>query len=197
MDFVQWIDPELLPWVLPVIIFFSRILDVSIGTIRIVFITRGMKILAPVLGFIEVLIWLIIVSQVVRNVTNFANLIAYSSGYAIGNYVGMYLESKMAFGLLIVRIITRKDSSELVKFLQEHQFGITNVPAFGKEGEVNVIFTIIKRRNLSFIIEHIQQFNPRAFYSIEDIRAVSEGNFPSDKTQLGYLNIFRPLKKGK
>ncbi len=196
MDFVQWIDPDILPWVLPVIIFFARILDVSIGTIRIVFITRGMKILAPILGFMEVLIWLIIVSQVIRNVNNFANLIAYASGYAIGNYVGMYLENKLAFGLLIVRIITRKDSSELIKFLKEHQFGITNVPAFGNEGQViNVIFTIIKRRDLSFVIEHIQRFNPRAFYSIEDVRAVSEGNFPINKTS-DYLNIFRSMKKG-
>ncbi len=197
MDFSQWFAPEILPWIFPVIIFFARILDVTVGTLRIVFITRGKTLLAPILGFVEVLVWLVIVSQVIQNIDNVANFIAYAAGYATGNYVGMFIENKLALGLLMVRIVTRKDASELIKYLKENNYGFTNVPAYGNDGQVNVIFTVIKRRKLPIIIDTVKKFNPRAFFSVEDVRSVSEGIFPSESIQLDYLRYFRPLLKGK
>ncbi|RJP19574.1 MAG: DUF2179 domain-containing protein [Candidatus Omnitrophota bacterium] len=197
MDFSDWISPNLLHWLLPVLIFCARILDVSVGTLRIVFITRGMKLVAPVLGFIEVLIWVVVVSQVIKSVNSPLNYLAYASGYATGNYVGMYIESKLALGMIIIRIITRKDASNLINYLKANNYGVTNVPAIGNEGHVNLVFTIIKRKKLPEIIEKVNEFNPRAFYSVEDVRAVGEGIFPPEPVQLGHLNVFRPLMKGK
>jgi len=87
-------------WLLPVLIFFARVLDVSIGTMRIVFLSRGMRLMAPVFGFFEVLIWLIAISRIMGNLTSWVNYVAYASGFAAGNYVGMYLENRLAMGLL-------------------------------------------------------------------------------------------------
>lgn len=197
MGFLQLIDPTVVPWVMPFIIFFARILDVSFGTLRIVAIARGMKRLAPLLGFIEVSIWIIIASQVIRNINNLTNVFAYSAGYATGNYVGLYLENKLAIGMLIVRIITRRDATELVEYLKSRNFGVTNIPAFGNEGQVNLIFTIIKRKNLSEVIESVKRFNPRAFYSIEDVRAVSEGIFPLVTFDICKSHHFPPRDEAK
>ncbi len=191
MDITVWIDKDWLPYVFPVIIFCARILDVSVGTLRIVFITRGMRKLAPVLGFIEVFVWLTIVSQVILHVSTLTNFIAYAGGYATGNYIGIYIETKLAMGLIIVRVITQKDAEGLIRHLKENNYGFTNIPAYGNDGYVNVIFTIIKRKNLPEILEIIQRFNPGAFYSVEDVRSAGEGIFPADQEQVKYLKFFR------
>ncbi|HOJ61393.1 MAG TPA: DUF2179 domain-containing protein [bacterium] len=191
MDITVWIDKEWLPWVFPVIIFCARILDVTVGTLRIIFITRGMRKLAPVLGFIEVFIWLTIVSQVILHVSTLTNFIAYAAGYATGNYIGLLIETKLAIGLIIVRIITQKDAEGLIRHLKANNYGFTNIPAYGNDGYVNVIFTIIKRKNLPDMLNIIQQHNPGAFYSIEDVRSAGEGIFPADREQLKYLKFFR------
>lgn len=196
MDFKQWIDPEWLPYVMPLIIFCARILDVSIGTLRIVFITRGMKLVAPLLGFFEVLIWVVVVSQVVRNMDSVVNLLAYASGFATGNYVGMFIERKLAVGLLLVRIITRLDATELIACLRNRGLYVTNVPAYGNKGEVNVVFTVIKRKDLDETVEAIQEYNPRAFYTIETIQAVSEGYLMTDKNRLGFFRKLWGYRKG-
>ncbi len=197
MDFVHWIDQDTLPWLLPVIIFLARILDVSVGTLRIVFITRGMRIVAPILGFIEVLIWVIVVSQVIQNINNPINFLAYAGGYAAGNYVGMYIENKLALGMILLRLITRKSADELITYLKSNNYTVTKVPAIGNEGHVEVLFTVVKRKNLPAILQKVNEYNPRAVYTVEDVRAVSDGLFPPDPVQIGHLRIFRPLMKGK
>lgn len=197
MDFISWLDPEWAPWILPVIIFFARILDVSVGTLRIVFLTRGMKQIVPILAFFEVLVWVVIVSQVVRNINSWVNVIAYAGGYSTGNYLGMYLEDKLAIGTLIVRIITRRDATELIEHLKRNFYGVTNVPAYGNEGRVNLIFTVIKRSDLQFVLDSVQKYNPRAFYSVEDVRAVSDAIFPPAHGKFLYWNSFMPVKKRK
>jgi len=191
MDIVTWIDKDWLPWVLPPLIFCARICDVTVGTLRIVSITRGMRFMAMVLGFFEVFIWLVIVSQVLRNVNNIVNFFAYAGGYATGNYIGMYIENKLAFGASIVRIITSKDASELIAYLKANHYGFTHIPAYGNDGKANIIFTVIKRKNLPQIIENVKKINPRAFFSVEDVRTVNEGIFPADELQLSYLKYFR------
>ncbi len=197
MDFTVWIDPKILPWVLPFIIFFARITDVTIGTLRIVFITRGKRLIATLLGFSEVFVWLLIVSQVISNMDNVFNFLAYAGGYACGNYVGVYVENKLAIGNLLVRIITRKPAKQLINYFMLNKMHFTNIPAEGNTGAVNVLFTVIKRRNLNEILKQIKTYNPHAVYTIEDVRDVSERAFPKKDAEMDYLRWMRPLMKGK
>jgi len=156
--------------VLPLLIFLSRIVDVSIGTLRIVFISRGKKILAPILGFFEVLVWIIVVSKVMQDAVGIPSYIGYAAGFAMGNYIGMLIEEKLAMGVVVVRIITARDALDLRKALADGGFGITAIDAEGKKG-----------KDLSQVVDIIRNVQPKAFYSVEDVKFVNEGIFPSHK----------------
>ncbi|MCB0410611.1 MAG: DUF2179 domain-containing protein [Flavobacteriales bacterium] len=169
-DYYSWI-------VLPIIIFFSRLTDVSLGTLRHVFISKGYRKIVPVLGFFEVLIWIIVVAQVMQNLSNWVCYIAYAGGFATGTYVGLRIEEKLALGLQVVRIITKQNCDILIRELREENYGVTVVDAEGSSGSVKMIFTIVKRKNVKIVIEKIKINNPNAFYSVEDIKDTSQGIF--------------------
>ncbi len=183
MDMNSWIHAEIhgIP-VLPFFVYFSRIIDVSLDTVRIIFVSRGFRIIAPILGFFEVIIWLLAVSQVVTHVTSPAMVFAYGAGYATGNYVGMRIESRLRLGLVMLRIITQKDASKIVNFLRLEQYPVTKVEADGKYGMVHVIFIVVKRKSLPKIINTLKTFHPHAYFSVEDVREVHEGVFPGDES---------------
>lgn len=180
------IDTNIFNWViLPILIFLARICDVSIGTIRLMLINRGKMYLAPILGFFEMLVWLLAVRQTILNLSSWSCYFAFAGGFAAGNYVGMYLESKLAMGIQVIRIITQQDASELIRYLNSEGYGATAIDAQGARGKVNVIFSIIKRKDQSRVISLIKKFNPKAFYSIEDIRSVSQGVFSDVRSVKG------------
>lgn len=179
MEWLYSASPDFLdPFLLPLFIFFARVTDVTVGTLRIVFLTQGRKKLAPLVGIIEVTVWLLAVSSVVQNVTEPLNFIAYVAGYSTGSYLGMIVEERLALGKIILRLITRKDSSVLIDYLNRHNFGFTSVDAEGKDGKVQIIFMVINRRDLDELITIINQYNPNSFFSVEDVRKVQEGNYP-------------------
>ncbi|HEY9115335.1 MAG TPA: DUF2179 domain-containing protein [Bacteroidales bacterium] len=161
---------------LPFLIFSARIIDVTLDTLRIIFISRGNKVVAPILGFFEVLIWLIAITRIMQNLDNFTTYIAYAAGFAVGNYVGLYFEEKLAIGVQVIRIITGKDSKELIHNLRENGFGATVAKAEGKNGPVDIIFLIVQRNIIQDAIAIINRFNPKAFYSIEDVRSLNVDN---------------------
>jgi uncharacterized protein YebE (UPF0316 family) len=185
--------------VLPLLIFCARICDVSLGTMRIIFVSRGMKYLAPVLGFFEVLIWLLAIGQIMKNLTNVTNYIAYASGFAAGNFVGIYLENKLSMGIQIIRVITRMDAGGLVEFLRHEGFTVTSIDAQGGTGPVKVLFTIVKRREMNKIIDIVKKFNPKAFYTVEDVKLVSEHSYLTGKNGVtkDRLDVFRKLREDK
>jgi uncharacterized protein YebE (UPF0316 family) len=175
-------DSPVFTWaILPLMIFLARICDVSIGTVRVIFVARGFRGYAPVLAFFEVLIWLMAIGQIMKNLNNVACYVAYSMGYATGTYVGIWLEEKLSLGKVIVRVITRKDATELVQCMRASNFPVTAIDAEGETGNVKVIFTIIRRQMLPRMVAMIKQFNPNAFYSVEDVRFVSEIALPSPR----------------
>ena len=185
--------------VLPLIIFLARICDVSIGTLRIIFVSRGKKLIAPILGFFEVLIWIIVIGNIMSSATNMACYIGYAAGFAMGNYIGMLVEEKLAMGFVVIRIVTNKESSTLITALKSNQFGVTFFPAEGSLGKVDVIFTTIERVDLPIVVELLKIHSPNAFYSIEDLKYVSEGVFPVHHNLLkkqGIGSILR-WRKGK
>jgi len=181
---------------LPGLIFLSRVTDVTMDTLRIVFISRGNKLVAPILGFFEILIWLIAITRIMQNLDNFVTYIAYALGFAVGNYVGLLIEEKLAIGTQLIRIITVVDASCLINNLREKGFGVTTVEAEGKNGSVHVILVITRRKSLQKVIDLVNHFNPKAFYSIEDIRAVNMNN-NSSVSNITNIAPSRWMRKGR
>ncbi len=198
----QFTDYPVFNWViLPALIFVSRIFDVSFGTLRIIFVSRGKRSIAPFLGFFEVLIWLLAISQIMQNLNNFACYIAYAGGFAMGNYIGMRIEEKLAMGTMIIRVFLVGDGNNMKEKLHNAGFGVTSIDAHGANGNVKIIYTIIKRKALDKVVGIIEACDAKAFYSIEEVRAVKEGIFPSDeKRAIDSLRLARSkgnVKKGK
>jgi uncharacterized protein YebE (UPF0316 family) len=153
-------------------------MDVSFGTIRIVMVSKGQKFWAPLLGFFEVLIWLIAISRVFQNLDNWLCYIAYAAGFACGNYVGLIIEEKLAVGIVKVQIITRKNAKTLINNLVEAGYGITHHEAKGSSETVSIIYTIINRKVVQKVKDIVTKTNPQAFYSVEDVKSVNKGIFP-------------------
>lgn len=184
---------------LPVLIFLARICDVSIGTLRIIFVSKGKKYVAPILGFFEVLIWITAVSKIMQNLDNYVNYVAYAAGFATGNFVGMIIEEKLAMGIQMIRVFSYQNGPELVTLLNDNGYGATTVEAHGAKEKVHLIYTIVKRNELRNVLDVIDKFNPKAFYTIEDVKAVNEGIFPARKhlSRFPFANILREWRKGK
>jgi len=184
-------------FLIPFLIFLARIADVSIGTIRIILIAKGLKKIAPLLGFLESFIWIIAVSQIMLNLNNFYYYVAYSLGFATGTYVGIVLEEKLSLGFVIIRVITYKDATELENHLRRHNHSATVIDAKGQSGDVKVLFLVIKRSNTTELISIIKAYNPNAFYTIEDVKFVSGGVFPEQTNPMFSGKYFRFITRKK
>ncbi|MDI9533283.1 MAG: DUF2179 domain-containing protein [Bacteroidota bacterium] len=182
---------------LPLFIFLARIFDVSLGTLRIIFVTKGMRIIAPLVGFFEVLIWLLAISRIMQDLDNWVSYIAYAGGFATGNFVGMYLEERLAIGHEMIRVITRKDATSLIEKLRDMGYGVTSVKAEGIEGEVAIIYIIARRRLIGEVLDKINYFNPRALYTVESIKYVNKEIFhkSEEERQKSWL-AGRLIRKG-
>lgn len=165
-------------WLIPLGILVARIADVSIGTIRIIMIAREHRAAATILGFFEVLIWLSAIGAVMSQLDHWWNFLAYAGGYAIGNWLGVTIQSWMALGQVGVQIITAKDASLLAIGLRALGYGVTVASAHGAHGPVSLCYLIVHRRDLPKIVEVVQAFNPKAFYTLQDVRFVSAGIMP-------------------
>lgn len=159
--------------ILPLFIFCLRIFDVTLDTMRIIFMTKGYKKLAPFIGFFEILIWIIAITRIMENLNSWVCYVAYAGGFATGNYVGMLLDEKLAIGNELIRVITKVDAGELANALRCTGYGVTTVKASGMQGEVGIIFVIVNRKNQKHAIEIIKQYNPNAFFTIENIHFVN------------------------
>lgn len=181
-DYFSWI-------ILPLLIFISRLGDVTMATLRHIFISKGLKKIVPILGFFEVLIWLVAMRQVFSHLDNIACFIAWAAGFSAGTYLGMYIEERLAIGTQIIRIITAEDIIRLTDVLKKRNQGITIVDGHGAVGPVKLIFTIVKRTNKKEVIELIHLYAPKAFYSIEDVKGSERGVFTDtgNSTPIGRL----------
>lgn len=167
--------------VLPIMIFFARIMDVSINTIRIIFMLHSRKLLSTILGFFESLIWLLAISQIFQNLTSWPTYLAYAGGFASGILVGMLIEEKLAIGKVVIRVITRQPADTLIEFFTRNGYRYSSVNATSDEGDVNVLFTVIKREKLKMTIAEIKRYNPQAFYTVEGVKRVSDDDVADEK----------------
>lgn len=191
---------EVYPWVLlPLLIFLARICDVSLGTVRLIFVARGYKVLAPIIGFFEVLIWILAIGQIMQNLTNPVCYLGYAGGFATGNYFGLLIAEKLSLGLVLVRVITQKEADSLLTGLRGQGYGVTSIEGQGSSGPVQVVFTIVRRREVPRVVGLVKNYNPHAFYSIEEVDFVEKGIFPlrSDWRRLQLLKLLKPSRKGK
>jgi uncharacterized protein YebE (UPF0316 family) len=187
--------PELSPLLLPLAVFVAELCVVTIGTLRIIFVSRGMKYLAPVLGFFEVMTWLFAITQIMQNLSNPACFVAFAAGFAVGNFLGIQIERKLAMGSAVIRVITRQGSDGLAAALREANYGVTTLEGQGGTGPVQVVLTVVKRRELDRVVTIIKRHEPRAFFSIDELQSVASGIFPDRRGLLpgGPLNRLRSV----
>jgi uncharacterized protein YebE (UPF0316 family) len=199
---VDWIEthPAVFGWViLPLMIYFARVCDVTLGTSRTFFVSRGYKKLAAAAGFWEVLIWLIVIGQIMKNLTNPMCYIAYAAGYSTGVFVGITLIDKLSLGVMLVRILTHENAEALIEALKARKFGITSVDGTGAFGPMKIIFTIVPRRTVSDVLAILKTHNPKAFYSIEEVSDVSKDKLTPYKLSdaFGFVHTLNPFRKDK
>jgi len=195
MDIISFYTSDVFKWIiLPILIFCARMTDVSLGTLRIIFVSRGIKYIAPIIGFIEVNIWLLAIGQIMVNLNNIICSVAYAGGFAIGNFVGILIEEKLSIGNVILRLITKHDSTQLVECLRKDGYGVTTMDAEGEKGPVKVILVVMRRADLKDVVKQVEQIHPHAFYSVEDVRSVREAIFPSSRHHHRFLPGVRKSK---
>jgi uncharacterized protein YebE (UPF0316 family) len=154
-------------WYIPILIYFARIIDVSIGTVRMIFVINGHRWIAAALGFVEVIVWALAVGGVIMYLTNVSALIAYGAGFATGTLVGMTIEEKLAIGHRMLRVVNRQLDIDLSSKLREHGYRVTRVSGEGRSGPVEIAFLAIKRRELAKTIALIAELAPDSFVTVE------------------------------
>ena len=159
---------------LPLLIFLARIGDVSINTIRIIYVLGGRRWTATFLGFFESFIWLMAIRQIFEHLDNWICYVAYPAGFATGIFVGMIIEERIAYGKVIVRIITRKEIRELLDHLTAQRFRYTHVNADGPDGHENLVFTVLERESLDGLLYKLKEILPTAFYTVEKVNRAAE-----------------------
>jgi uncharacterized protein YebE (UPF0316 family) len=165
------------PYLLPVIIFLGRICDVTLGTLRIIFVSKGERYKAPIVGFFEVFIWVVVISQIFSHANGLIHYVSYAAGYATGNFVGILVENKIALGYVLFRVYAKNNGHDLTQELHSNGFGSTFIRGEGSISEVDIIETVVSRKSYQKVVGIIQKFDPKAFYLVEDIRTKQKGIF--------------------
>lgn len=174
MEFLMNLEGPLLY----IIIFFAKIIEVSISTIRLVFINKGERVKGAVLGFIEIIIWLVVVSSVLNNINEDPiKAFIYAAAFSLGNYLGVTIESKIAVGLASIQVVVNQKSGELLAdTLREQGYGVTIIEGKGKNESVkNLLFIQLKRKKIPEAVKLIKQHNPEAYITVNDIKSMLGG----------------------
>ncbi len=186
---MEWLNAH--PLMLPVFIFFARITDVSIGTLRTICIVRGYRYLAPVLGFFEVAIWIIAVSGVFSHLDHWYNIVAYAGGFATGNAVGMYIEQRLAIGMQAIRLISTGHSAAVAVGLRLAGYGVTEMKGRGLDGEVSICFVVVPRRETPLVLRVAESIDPDVFSTVEDVCSAVGRVYRDQAHTGGWLNLLK------
>jgi len=158
-------------------IFFARILDVSIGTLRTILLVKGNRRIAAFLGFFEVMIYLIVLGNVVGNLNKPILIIAYCLGYACGNIIGGKIEERLSLGRVTAEIIVKEDYEDIVKVLRDEGFGVTIFEGMGLEGKSYMLNIILERKQIQKLNKVVRRIKPNAFITLTDVRSSMGGHF--------------------
>jgi uncharacterized protein YebE (UPF0316 family) len=177
------------PLLLPLFIFLAEMCVVTLCTMRTIFVARGHKLLAPLLGFFEVSIWLFAISAVMKNLSDWSCSGAFAGGFTLGNFLGILLEEKLAMGSVVLRVITHKEPSELVAGLRASGYGVTLVDGKGSSGPVRIVLCVLRRKDLERVLALARRFDPKVFYSVDDLHAAAEGVAPARRLPQGLVPV--------
>lgn len=151
----------------------ARVVDVSLGTLRTVSIMHGRRGLALALGFVEILVWVLVVSEVIGSIKdNMVYGVAYAGGFALGTWLGMTIEQRLAMGTQVLRVFTRK-GDEMAESLRELGHRVTVFDGSGRNGPVAMLFVQSDRRNVGRMLARLRQIDPECYYTVDDIRIAS------------------------
>ena len=167
--------------ILPLLIFFARIIDVSINTVRIIFVMGGRRWLSTILGFFESLVWLLAIGQIFQHIDNVYSYIAYPAGFAAGIYVGMFIEERLAYGKVVVRLITREKLDPLLPFLDMKKWRYVMLDGESHEGPQQILFAVIERENIDILLDQFHSYFPSGFYTIESVKSAAETSLLAPK----------------
>jgi uncharacterized protein YebE (UPF0316 family) len=159
----------------PLVIFGLRIVDVSLATLRMLLSMRGQKRLVPLIGFFEVLVWITAVGNAIAFLDSVPHLLGYAAGFAAGTIVGLWIEEKMALGHASLRVMSAHGGVEIAEALRERGFGVTEFPAQGKDGRMEVVYAVLRRRDLPAALAQVSAWDPAAFVTVEEPRAIHRG----------------------
>lgn len=164
-------------------IFGARILDVSMSTIRMLMVVQGRRKYAAIIGFFEVTIYIVALGKVVNGLSNPGNLLAYALGYASGNYIGSYIEEKIALGNLTAQVILNDNDNDdnIIDELRNNGFGVTVIVGQGKEGPRSILSIALKRKDLNKLHKLLATLDKEAFITVSTTKLISGGYFPKIK----------------
>jgi uncharacterized protein YebE (UPF0316 family) len=166
---------SLVAWLSAGLIFALRLTDMSLDTLRVLVVIRGQKQLAWVFGFFQAGIFVVAISAVIRDLGNPLNIIGYAAGFATGNVLGMLIEERIAIGHIHIRIISSKRGPAIADRLRGDGYAVTEIPAYGKDGTVTLLNCSVKRKNLARVQKSVNDVDPNAFVTAEDIRPIRRG----------------------
>lgn len=162
------------PWG-PLLIFSLRIVDVSMSTTRILLSVRGHKAVTPMIGFFEVMIWVFAVGNAIRFLDSPLHVLGYAGGFATGNLVGLWIEEQLALGYASIRVVSQHAGVEMAESLRTIGFGVTEFGAQGRDGRVEVIYTVCARRDIERVIAEVERWDSQAFITVEEPRDIRWG----------------------
>jgi uncharacterized protein YebE (UPF0316 family) len=165
-----------MPLYLPILIFLARIVDVSVGTMRIMMVIEGRRAIAATLGFIEVAVWILAVGGALAYLDNPLAIIGYAGGFAAGVYVGMLIEHRLKMGYRVVRAINIDRSIHLAAAMRERGWRATKVHGEGRDGEVEIVFSAVRRRRLKEMLALINELAPDAWVTVERVEMSINGD---------------------
>lgn len=162
----------------------ARVVDVSLDVFRLLLLTRGYYLLAAVIGFFEVAIFVVILGTVISGGINDPfKVIAYAGGFATGNIVGAFIEARIAIGYVIIHVFpTLASSEEMIERLRKGNYGVTQIAGEGSSGQRRMLIISAKRKNLTDILKTINEVEPETFFNVSDTRSIHGGIFPRRKT---------------
>ena len=157
------------------VIFALRVANVSLDTLRMLFVMRGRKFLVWILGVVTSTIYIVVIASVLQHTNNFLSVLGYATGYATGNVVGMWLEERLAIGFTEIRIISPQRGAAIMERLRDAEYAVTEIPARGKDGMVTVLNCSVRRKEIAEVESIVRQIDTDAFITAEDVRAVQHG----------------------
>lgn len=171
MDYLQ--DPH--AWLFALLIFFMRVGDMTLDTIRVLFVVRGKKLIVWILGFFQSLIFVIAISSVLSKLDNILNVLGYAMGFATGNLVGMLIEQRLAIGHILVTIISSTRGALIADKLRSSGYAVTEIAGRGKNGTVFELHASVLRKDVPNVETIVLEADPQAFITAEDVRPVRRG----------------------